>query len=151
MTTELSVEPTVRNETLLAQEAVALVDPALKIVAAGKFLPLAPGAYGDIMPLKANGLKLRYVENLANPGLDYYEAEFVDAEGASAPRNDCNYQIFVSPYTLAGVDLPVAQLQQIQTFPCEKDGFRFAVWEGAARVSAPLSIQVVDFTLPQFS
>jgi hypothetical protein len=160
MTTELLVEPTVTNETLLAQEAESLVDPALKIVAAGKFLPLtAPGggvAYGEVTALKANGLKLRYEENLVTPGNDFYEATFVTkdrvtGEERPAPRPDCNYQIFVSPYTEDGVDASVATLQNIQTFPCEEAGFKFAVWQNGARVSAPLSIQVVDFTQPQFS
>ena len=156
---DFAVEPTNQRETLLAAEANGLTDPVPKIVAAGKFLPLKVGQYGDVPALKANGIKLEYVENTVTPGADYYEATFVAVDPVTlaetvAPRPDCNYQVFVSPYTLLPIEDQPMQLQQIQTFPCEQGGFRFAVFEvttnPGGRVSVPLSIQVVDFNVPDF-
>lgn len=160
---EFAVEPTNRRETQVAAEANGLTDPVPKIVAAGKFLGLNQGEYGDVPAIKANGIKLVYVKNTAGPlgNRDYYEATFVAIDPVTkvetpAPRPDCNYQIFVSPYTTTTVDALPLQFQQIQTFLCLREGFQFAVAEGVnfddppTRVSVPLSLQVVDFNVPEF-
>ena len=155
---EFAVEPTNQRETLVAAEANGLTDPVPKIVAAGKFAPLKAGQYGEVPVVKANGLKLEYVQNLAVPGADYYEATFVAVDPVTkvetaAPRPDCHYQIFVSPYTLQTVGDQPVQFQQIQLLPCLQESFQFAVYDpstGNVRESVPLSIQVVDFNVPEF-
>lgn len=157
---EFVVEPTNRRETQVAAEANGLTDPVPKIVAAGKFLGLNEGEYGDVPAIKANGIKLVYVENRNAQGRDYYEATFVAVDPVTkvetpAPRPDCNYQVFVSPYTRLTVDDLPLQNQQIQTFLCLREGFQFAVSEGEisvppTRLSVPLSLQVVDFNVPEF-
>lgn len=153
LNTQFAMEPSVRRETQLAQEAAGLTDPVPQVVAAGKFAPLPVGGYGLVPIVKANGIKLTYVEDPLGGGMDYYVATFVSVDPVTkeelpAPRPDCDYQVFVSPYTLAGVDTSVATLQNIALFPCDQEGFQFAVWQDGARVSAPLSIQVVDFNVP---